>query len=99
VVELARDERGRNIMRLGASASEIGRSIMAPPGLAPERAAILRAAFEQVVKDKDFIAESSRRGLEVEPLSGDGILKIVDESLSMPVDVVDGLRAIMEPQK
>jgi tripartite-type tricarboxylate transporter receptor subunit TctC len=99
VVELARDERGKNIMRLAASASEIGRSIMAPPGLAGERAAMLRAAFEQVVKDKDFIAESSRRGLEVEPLSADGILKIVDDDLSMSADVVDDLRAIMEPKK
>ena len=57
VVEFARDERGKNIMRLAASASEIGRSIMAPPGLALERSAMLRTAFEQIVKDKDFIAE------------------------------------------
>ena len=99
VVEFARDERG-NIMRLAASASEIGRSIMAPPGLALERSAmLLRTAFEQVVKDKDFIADSSRRGLEVEPLSADGILKIVTNDLSMSVDVVDGLRALMEPNK
>jgi tripartite-type tricarboxylate transporter receptor subunit TctC len=99
VVELARDERGRNIMRLAASASEIGRSIMAPPGLAPDRAEMLRTAFERIVKDKDFIADSSRRGLEVEPLSADGILKIVADDLSMSADVVGGLRAIMEAKK
>lgn len=99
VVELARDERGKNIMRLTASASEIGRSIMAPPGLAPEQAVVLRTAFEQIVKDKDFIAESSRRGLEVEPLSADALSKIVAEDMAMPADVVDGLRAIMESQK
>jgi tripartite-type tricarboxylate transporter receptor subunit TctC len=99
VVELARDERGKNIMRLAASASEIGRSIMAPPGLVPERAAMLRTAFDHIVRDKDFIAESLRRGLEVEPLSADGILKIVHDDLSMSPDVVDGLRAIMEIKK
>ncbi|MCC6888771.1 MAG: hypothetical protein IT536_09575 [Hyphomicrobiales bacterium] len=99
VVEYARDERGTNIMRLAASASEIGRSIMAPPGLAAERAAMLRAAFEQVVKDKDFIAESLRRGLEVEPLSADRLSKIVADATSMSPDVVDGLRALMEPTK
>jgi tripartite-type tricarboxylate transporter receptor subunit TctC len=99
VVELARDDRGKNIMRLAASASEIGRSIMAPPDLAPERAAMLRTAFEQIVKDKEFIAESLRRGLEVEPLSAEGILKIVHDDLSMSPDVVDGLRAIMEQKK
>jgi hypothetical protein len=94
-----RAERGKNIMRLAASASEIGRSIMAPPGLAPDRAAILRQAYEQTVRDPDFIAESARRGLEVEPLAADGLLKIVSDDLSMSADVVDGLRAIMEPEK
>ena len=99
VVELAGDPRGRNIMRLAASASEIGRSLLAPPGLAPERAAALREAFARMVKDPEFIAESSRRGLEVEPLSAEGILQIVADDLSMPADVVEGLRAIMEQEK
>jgi tripartite-type tricarboxylate transporter receptor subunit TctC len=99
VVELASDERGRNIMRLAASASEIGRSFLAPPGLAPERATILRQAFAQMVKDPELIAESNRRGLEVEPLAPEAILKIVADDLSMPADVVEGLRAIMEHEK
>lgn len=99
VVELAGDPRGKKIMQLAASASEIGRSIMAPPGLPPERTALLRRAFEQIVNDKEFIAESLRRGLEVEPLSGDGLLKIVADDMSMPLDVVDGLRAIVEQKK
>ena len=99
VVELASDTRGKNIMRLAASASEIGRSVLAPPGLAPERADALRQAFAQMVKDPDFIAESNRRGLDVEPLPPDAILKIVADDLSMPADVVEGLRAIMEHEK
>jgi tripartite-type tricarboxylate transporter receptor subunit TctC len=99
VVELAPDARGQNIMRLAASASEIGRSMMAPPGVPVERAAALREAFAQMMKDPEFIAESSRRGLDVEPLAPDAILKIVADDLSMSADVVEGLRAIMEHEK
>jgi len=99
VVELAADERGKNIMRLAASASEIGRSFLAPPGLAPERAATLRAAFARMVADPEFIAESGRRGLEVEPLAPEALLQIVADDLNMPADVVEGLRAIMEHAK
>jgi len=99
VVELASDARGKNIMRLAASASEIGRSFLAPPGTSPERVAILRQAFARMVQDPEFIAESLRRGLEVEPLPPDGLLKIVADDLSMPADVVEGLRAIMEQEK
>jgi tripartite-type tricarboxylate transporter receptor subunit TctC len=99
VVELAPDARGRNIMTLAASAADIGRSFIAPPGLPPERANALRAAFGQMVKDPEFIAESRRRGLDVEPLSAEAILKIVAEDLSMPADVIEGTRAIMENEK
>jgi tripartite-type tricarboxylate transporter receptor subunit TctC len=99
VVELASDARGKNIMRLAASASEIGRSFLAPPRTAPERVAILRQAFARMVQDREFIAESMRRGLEVEPLPPDGILKIVADDLNMPADVVEGLRAIVEQEK
>src|SRR5262249_6240597 len=99
VVELATDERGMNIMRLAASASEIGRSFLAPPGLPAVRAAVLRAAFAGMVADPEFVAEAARRGLEVEPLAPEALLQIVADDLSMPADVVEGLRAIMEHEK
>ena len=99
VVELASDTRGKGIMRLAASASEIGRSLMAPPGVPSERVALLRQAFARMVKDPEFIAESARRGFEVDPIPADEILKIVADDLSMSADVVEGLRAIMEQEK
>jgi tripartite-type tricarboxylate transporter receptor subunit TctC len=99
VVELVPDARGRSIMRLAASASEIGRSFLAPPGTPPARVATLRQAFARMVQDREFIAESMRRGLEVEPLPPEGILQIVADDLTMPADVVEGLRAIMEQEK
>jgi tripartite-type tricarboxylate transporter receptor subunit TctC len=99
VVELAPDVRGKNIMRLAASASEIGRAIMAPPGVPAERVAILRQAFAQMVQDPEFIAEAARRGFEVDPIPADEVLKIIADDLSMSADVVEGLRAIMEQEK
>jgi tripartite-type tricarboxylate transporter receptor subunit TctC len=99
VVELAPDERGKNVMRLAASASEIGRAILAPPGLAVERADALRHAFEQMVKDPEFLAESTRRNLDVEPLPAGDILKIVSDAMNMSADVVEATRTIMETEK
>jgi hypothetical protein len=51
------------------------------------------------MQDPELIAGSLRRGLEVEPLPPDGLLKIVADDLSMSADVVEGLRAIMEQEK
>jgi tripartite-type tricarboxylate transporter receptor subunit TctC len=99
VVELAREERGKNIMRLVASASDIGRAIIAPPGVPADRAAALRGAFAQLVKDPDFLAEAKRRGFEVDPLPDADLLKIVADDMRMPADVVEGTRAITEHEK
>jgi tripartite-type tricarboxylate transporter receptor subunit TctC len=86
-------------MRLAASASEIGRAILAPPSLSPERTGALRQAFSQMVKDPEFLAESARRNLDVEPLPADDILKIVADDMNMSADVVESTRAIMETEK
>jgi tripartite-type tricarboxylate transporter receptor subunit TctC len=99
VVELARDERGKNIMRLVASASDIGRAIIAPPNVPADRAAALRTAFAQLVKDPEFLAEAKRRRFEVEPLPAEDIVKIVADDMKMPADVVEGTRAITEHEK
>jgi tripartite-type tricarboxylate transporter receptor subunit TctC len=99
VVELARDQRGKSIMHLVASASDIGRAIIAPPGLPPDRAAALRDAFARTVRDADFLAEARRRQFEVEPLAAAEIVKIVADDMRMPADVVEGARAIIQREK
>jgi tripartite-type tricarboxylate transporter receptor subunit TctC len=99
VVELAQSDRGRNVMKLAGSASEIGRSLLAPPGLPAARAAALRQAFEQMVRDPEFIAESGRRGLDVEPLRSAEIRRIVADDLAMSPDVVEAARALLEVDK
>ena len=53
--------RGNDIMRLAAGPSAIGRSIIAPPGLPPDRAAALRQVFQELASDPEFTAESARR--------------------------------------
>jgi tripartite-type tricarboxylate transporter receptor subunit TctC len=99
VVELARDERGKNIMRLIVGASQIGRAIIAPPDVPTDRAKALRVAFAQLVKDPDFLAQAERRGFTVEPLPAEEIVKVVSEDMHMPTDVIEGTRAIMEHEK
>jgi tripartite-type tricarboxylate transporter receptor subunit TctC len=99
VVELATSDLGKNVMRLMTSASEIGRAILAPPGIPAERASALREAFAQMVKDPEFIAESKRRNLDVEAIPAADILKIVADDMKMSPDVVEATRAIMESEK
>lgn len=68
--ELASDEDGRKILAYYASSADIGRSFIAPPGLAPERLADLRNAFDRTMQDPDFKSEIDKTSSDLEPMSG-----------------------------
>ena len=60
----------RKLLTLLGSGSDIGRSIVAEPGIPRERAAALRKAFTQTMDDPEFVADMHKHSLNVEALSG-----------------------------
>ncbi len=72
---------------LSAQAS-IGRTVNTVPGVPKARVAALRAAFDATMKDPEFIAAASKRRMELAPLSGAEVQKMVLEHLATPADVV-----------
>jgi hypothetical protein len=52
----------------------------------------LRTAFDKAVGDPDFVEEAGRLGLELRPLSGGAIAKLVDEIMETPEPVVARVR-------
>ncbi len=95
-VELMQNDRDRAAMRLIVSASVIGRALIAPPDTPPERAAILRAAFDAMVRDPDVLAEAKKRGVEVEPVSGMDMQRTVSDILSVQPEVIERARAVTQ---
>ena len=69
------------------------------PGVPPDRAAALQAAFQRTMVDKEFLAEANKGRLEVAPLSGDQVQKLVVEFLGMSSDLKAKLQKLMEPAK
>ena len=96
VVELMETPFDSNVMKLIVSGTVIGRAFMAPPGVPPDRLAALRGAFDKMVRDPEFIAESLKRGFEVEPMSGAELQKLVAEVMSMNEDVAKRTRDVTQ---
>lgn len=92
MVELARNDEERQILRLVSSPSVTGRNFAAPPKVSTERLAILRKAFDQVVKDPEFVTAMTKANLEVEPMSGEALEKLIAEILATPKPLVDRTR-------
>jgi tripartite-type tricarboxylate transporter receptor subunit TctC len=96
LLDLAVDDRSRQILGLLGSETDIGRTIVAEPGIPPERAAALRQAFMATMRDPDFIADIKQRNLTLEPLSGDDVQKLVETSVATPKELVDQAKRYTE---
>jgi hypothetical protein len=71
----------------------MGWPFTAPPNLPPERADALRAAFDATMKDPEYLAEAKHRRLDVNPMSGAAIHKLIDELYATPPDVIAATKA------
>jgi tripartite-type tricarboxylate transporter receptor subunit TctC len=69
IIELAANPEAVETMKIVAVSSEIGRSLVAPPGIG-DRGKVLRDAFDRLIKDPVFLADAHRRNVEIEPASG-----------------------------
>ena len=47
----------------------------APPGIPPDRAKALQDAFMAMCKDKAFLDDADKLGVDISPIDGDGILE------------------------
>jgi tripartite-type tricarboxylate transporter receptor subunit TctC len=85
--EIGRSADDKQVFALYASGSAIGRSLLAPPAIPAERVAALRAGFEAMVKDADFIADVRKLDVELDPLPGAAVAQLVEKTLNVPAAV------------
>ncbi|MSP93937.1 MAG: hypothetical protein EXR00_01600 [Alphaproteobacteria bacterium] len=88
IMDLPTTPQNKAALRLIASRQSIARPFAAPPGVPAERIAALRAAFDATMKDPLFLAEAKRLDLEVRPVSGVEVEKLLKEIYASPADVV-----------
>jgi tripartite-type tricarboxylate transporter receptor subunit TctC len=89
LLDFAVDERSRQILGLLGGGPDIGRSIVAEPGIPAERTAALRRAFTATMEDAAFAADMRKRNLNIEPLSGEEVQKIVATAVATPKALVE----------
>ena len=78
IVELGKTAEEKSMMSFFAAGGVVGRSVVAPPGIAPAQLEVLRQAFHATMKDPQFLAEAQQMKLDVEPLAGSELAKIAE---------------------
>jgi tripartite-type tricarboxylate transporter receptor subunit TctC len=88
-LDLVQNPGDRQLLELVFSPQLIGRPFIAPPGLPQERVELLQSAFDQTMQDPAFLAEAQTMQMEVNPVRGDEIKKLLQRVYGMPADLIE----------
>jgi tripartite-type tricarboxylate transporter receptor subunit TctC len=94
--EIVDDPTSKTVIEFYSAASAIGRALITPPKVPPDRLAALRGAFDKLVKDEEFLREAERIKAEVDPTPGAELQKFVLSILNAPKDIIDRANKAME---
>ena len=77
------------------AANEIGRPIIATPGIPTERLKILRDAFSKAVNDRELLEEAKKKRLEFDPVSGEELQTLASEIMTQPPEVIERMKKLL----
>src|SRR3954453_4986800 len=90
--ELSGNDGDRAVLRSIASAADIGRAILTPPNAPADRMDPLRDAFATMLRDPDFIRDAERRSLEIGPMGGTELQKLILQAMDVTPEVAERTR-------
>jgi tripartite-type tricarboxylate transporter receptor subunit TctC len=95
-LDFARDDATRQMMTVMFGPLALNKPFFGPPGMPAERAAELRRAFAEALKDKDLRAEAIKTfGDDLQPTTGDAAQKLIADIYATPPAVTERLRGIL----
>ncbi len=87
IFELLATREQRQIFSFFASNEELGRPLMAPPGVPAERIDLLRRAFDATLADPAFLEDARGLGFETAPKTGEAVQALVAAAVATPQDI------------
>ncbi len=84
VFDYAKTGEQRQVLELSFDQLVLGRPLAGPPNIPPDRLAALRTAFMATMKDKDFLAEAGKVGLDIDPATADDVQKLLHRFATFP---------------
>jgi tripartite-type tricarboxylate transporter receptor subunit TctC len=85
----------RRLATVILAANEIGRPIVATPGIPAERVKILREAFMKAVNDPELLEDAKKKKLDLDPVSGEELEILGKEIVTQPSEVVERMKKLL----
>lgn len=81
-------DKQRQILEFFIKQQEFGRPYVAPPDVPKDRVKILRVALKKTWASPGFLSDAKKLRLDVDPISGPQVEKLVKELYALPKDLV-----------
>ena len=96
-ISFAKTAEARQLIEAGIhTPSSITYTYSLPPGTLKDRVQILRKAFSDTVKDKDFLNDAGKANLEIAPFSGEEVERNIETLFKTPPAVVAKLKEVIK---
>jgi tripartite-type tricarboxylate transporter receptor subunit TctC len=95
-VDYASNDEGKKLLRIASELYGKQRLYSLPPQVPEQRVRTLQKAFVATMKDPQFLAEAEKAKLEIDPIDGTGIEKMVNGLYEIEPAVVNRVKQILE---
>lgn len=89
IVELARNPEQRAVFEFISADTNMGMPFVAPPGVPSDRVQALRKAADMAMRDPEFIEAVKKAQLDLTPISGETVERVVRSIIATPANVVE----------
>jgi tripartite-type tricarboxylate transporter receptor subunit TctC len=99
IFDYAKTDEQRQLMRFVFSSTEFGRPYAFPPGVPPDRVAIMRKAVADAVRDPELAAEAAGIKMDMTYTPPDRLEQLVATLYKTPTAVIDAVKALLPGEK
>jgi tripartite-type tricarboxylate transporter receptor subunit TctC len=93
LTELAQNDEQRKMFEFISQPIAMQQPFVGPPGIPADRVILLRRGFDAMTRDPDFRKEVEKLDLDLDPVSGEEVQKIVRAIVGTPADIVRKVQA------
>ena len=95
---LAKTDEARQLLQAGVQdPADFYRPYVAPPRTPKQRVEILRQAFDAAMKDSEFLADAKKTNLDIEPITGQEMERIIARIFKLDPGLAAKLKNILNP--
>jgi tripartite-type tricarboxylate transporter receptor subunit TctC len=89
IFDFLKTEDDRKVLEFHFNTKLLGRPLAGPPGVAPERLAALRKAFQDTMRDQEFLTEAHKANLDIDPATHEQVEQLLAKFADYPKAIIE----------